>query len=101
MSTIGYLSHLDRRLGLADGRLLELCQKSIKTGSVERRNYKITYRGMTTRSTRVGPKHFLTMSKWVFLIEGMRNPKNRNVLAQISLSVDESAQKERRRNSSS
>jgi len=49
---------------------------------------------MTTRSTRIGPKHFLTMSKWVFLIEGMRSPHNRNVLAQISLSEDESIWKD-------
>ncbi|MBI4258155.1 MAG: hypothetical protein HY619_04295 [Thaumarchaeota archaeon] len=90
MSTVGYLSHLDKWLGLPSGTLLELCQKSVKTSVVESRDYKITYRGKTRRSTRVGPKHFLPMSRMVFLIEGVQSSGGRKVLAQISLSEEAS-----------
>ncbi|MBI2183630.1 MAG: hypothetical protein HYU39_01595 [Thaumarchaeota archaeon] len=90
MSTVGYLSHLDKWLGLPSGTLLELCQKSVKTSVIENHDYRITYRGKTRRSTRVGPKRFLPISRMVFLIEGAQGSAGRKVLAQISLAEDAS-----------
>jgi hypothetical protein len=89
MSTSGYLSHLDGRLGLPTGSLFKLCQKSTSKGVVENSSYKVTYRGRIERSKKASAGNFLLTGRKVFLIEGKRSKDGGRIfLAQISLPED-------------
>lgn len=89
MSSEGYLSHLDRKLGLPVGTIYSLCKAARNSKLAERKECRVTYKGLTSRSVRVSAGHFISVQKEIFLIEGGKTDGGRKVLAQVFLSMGE------------
>lgn len=87
MTSEDYLLHIDRKLGLPVGTVYSLCKAAESGESVERDECKVTYKGLTSVSIRVGARNFGSLTKKVFLIEGSKTNGGRKVLAQVFLSM--------------
>ena len=89
MSSEGYLTHLDRKLGLPVGTIYGMCKEARNGKSAARNECKVTYKGLTSKSIRVSAGHFLPVQKEIFLIEGGKTDGGRKVLAQVFLNLRE------------
>lgn len=87
MSSEGYLSYLDMKLGLPTGTIYGYCKAAVSSRSIERPECRFTYRGLATRPVRVSSKHFSWVTKRVFLIEDKYSKEGRELLAQVFLSI--------------
>ena len=87
MSSEGYLLHLDKKLKLPEGTLIGMCRESMSGRPSERKECRITYKGLTSKMVRVGAGNFSSVPKRIFLIESGEEDKVRRVLAQIFLSM--------------
>ncbi len=92
MSSEGYLSHLDRKLGLPIGTIYNMCKAARNSKSAERKECKVTYKGLTSKAVRVSAGHFVSVQKEIFLIEGGKTDGGRKVLAQVFLNMEETMQ---------
>ncbi|MBI2183758.1 MAG: hypothetical protein HYU39_02235 [Thaumarchaeota archaeon] len=90
MSSEGYLSHLDRKLGFPVGTIYRLCKEARNTKTSELNECRVTYKGLT-ESAKVRAGSTSSVTKDVFLIERNITGGGRKVLAQVFLSVPEPA----------
>ena len=92
MSSEGYLSHLDQKLGMPVGTIYSLCKAAVSRKSIERKECKVTYKGLTSKSVRVSSGNFSWVPKKIFLIEGKETDEGRKVLAQVFLDMPDTQQ---------
>lgn len=92
MSSEGYLSHLDQKLGMPVGTIYSLCKAAVSGKSIERKECRVTYKGLTSKSVRVSGGQFNWVPKRIFLIEGNETNEGRKVLAQVFLSMPDTQQ---------
>lgn len=92
MSSEDYLAHLDRKLGMLVGTIYGMCVASVSHRSIGRDECRVTYKGLTSRSVKVNPGRFMAVQKKVFLIEGNETDEGRKVLAQVFLSMSDTAE---------
>ena len=87
MSSEGYLLHLDKKLKLPTGTLIGMCRESMGGKPSERKECRVTYKGLTSKMVRVGAGNFTSVPKEIFLIESGEEHGVRRVLAQIFLKM--------------
>jgi hypothetical protein len=87
MSAEGYLLHLDHKLGMSDGTLSRLCKEAFNSagGFSERKECRVTYKGIAVKYVKQGSGRFVESPRQVFLIEGGLTKEGRKVLAQVYL----------------
>ncbi len=83
-----YLLHLDKKFGFRPGSTYALCKRAVGDKSIEKKEYKISYKGSIEKMVRVSPRNFQPVMKKIFLIED-GNANERKVLAQVFLDMDD------------
>ena len=86
-----YLLHLDKKFGFRPGSTYALCKRAVTDKSIEKKEYKISYKGMIEKMVRVSPRNFQPVMKKIFLIED-GNSNERKVLAQVFLDMEDQSE---------
>ncbi len=86
-----YLLHLDKKFGFPPGATYELCRRAVGDKSIEKKEYKISYKGSIEKMVRVSPRNFQPVKKKIFLIED-GNANERKVLAQVFLDMEDQSE---------
>ncbi len=83
-----YLLHLDKKFGFRPGSTYDLCKQAVGEKPIEKKEYRISYKGSIEKMIRVSPRNFQPVMKKIFLIED-GNSNGRKVLAQVFLDMED------------
>ncbi len=86
-----YLLHLDKKFGFRPGATYDLCKRAIGDKLIEKKEYRISYKGSIEKMIRVSPRNFQPVKKKIFLIED-GNSNERKVLAQVFLDMEDQSE---------